>query len=80
MSSMGYGTQRNCVNDPEYTMAKRANIPVVQTGGSGARTAAELLLGVFDAHQAQFRLVTRRAEARFLRRDWAGDSATPPSA
>ena len=53
-------------------MAKRANIPVVQTGGSGARTAAELLLGVFDAHQAQFRLVTRRAEARFLRRDWAG--------
>jgi isocitrate dehydrogenase kinase/phosphatase len=27
---------------------------------------------VFDAHQAQFRLVTRRAEARFLARDWRG--------
>ncbi len=30
------------------------------------------MLAVFDAHQAQFRLVTRRAEARFLARDWTG--------
>ena len=30
------------------------------------------ILAVFDAHQAQFRLVTRRAEARFLQRDWRG--------
>jgi isocitrate dehydrogenase kinase/phosphatase len=38
------------------------------------RTAeiAREILGVFDAYQAQFRLVTRRAEARFLRRDWRG--------
>jgi isocitrate dehydrogenase kinase/phosphatase len=34
--------------------------------------AARGILDVFDAHQAQFRLVTRRAEARFLRRDWRG--------
>jgi isocitrate dehydrogenase kinase/phosphatase len=34
--------------------------------------AARGLLDVFDAHQAQFRLVTRRAEARFLQRDWRG--------
>jgi isocitrate dehydrogenase kinase/phosphatase len=33
---------------------------------------ARAVLGVFDAHQAQFRLVTRRAEARFLQRDWRG--------
>jgi len=31
-----------------------------------------MMLGVFDAHQAQFRLVTRRAEARFVQRDWRG--------
>ncbi len=30
------------------------------------------VLAVFDAHQAQFRLVTRRAEGRFLERDWRG--------
>ena len=34
--------------------------------------AARGILAVFDAHQAQFRLVTRRAEARFLNRDWRG--------
>ena len=34
--------------------------------------AAHAILAVFDAHQAQFRLVTRRAEARFLQRDWRG--------
>jgi isocitrate dehydrogenase kinase/phosphatase len=34
--------------------------------------AARGILAVFDAHQAQFRLVTRRAEARFLTRDWRG--------
>jgi isocitrate dehydrogenase kinase/phosphatase len=33
---------------------------------------ARSILDVFDAHQAQFRLVTRRAEARFLQRDWRG--------
>ncbi|HSD61199.1 MAG TPA: isocitrate dehydrogenase kinase/phosphatase AceK regulatory subunit, partial [Burkholderiales bacterium] len=33
---------------------------------------ARAILDVFDAHQAQFRLVTRRAEARFLQRDWRG--------
>jgi isocitrate dehydrogenase kinase/phosphatase len=33
---------------------------------------ARAILDVFDAHQAQFRLVTRRAEGRFLRRDWRG--------
>ncbi len=31
-----------------------------------------MMLGVFDAHQAQFRLITRRAEARFVQRDWRG--------
>ncbi len=34
--------------------------------------AARGILAVFDAHQAQFRLLTRRAEARFLLRDWRG--------
>jgi isocitrate dehydrogenase kinase/phosphatase len=34
--------------------------------------AARGILAVFDSHQAQFRLVTRRAEARFLTRDWQG--------
>jgi isocitrate dehydrogenase kinase/phosphatase len=34
--------------------------------------AARAILAVFDAHQAQFRLVTRRAEARFLNQDWRG--------
>ena len=34
--------------------------------------AARAIVSVFDAYQAQFRLVTRRAEARFLRRDWQG--------
>jgi isocitrate dehydrogenase kinase/phosphatase len=34
-------------------------------------TAREVL-AVFDAYQAQFRLVTRRAEGRFLQRDWRG--------
>jgi isocitrate dehydrogenase kinase/phosphatase len=34
--------------------------------------AARGILAVFDAHQAQFRLVTRRAEGRFLLRDWRG--------
>lgn len=33
---------------------------------------ASSIHNVFDAHQAQFRLVTRRAEARFLARDWRG--------
>jgi isocitrate dehydrogenase kinase/phosphatase len=33
---------------------------------------ARSVLDVFDAYQAQFRLVTRRAEARFLQRDWHG--------
>jgi isocitrate dehydrogenase kinase/phosphatase len=37
-----------------------------------ALEAARAILAVFDAHQAQFRLVTRRAEARFLQRDWRG--------
>ena len=37
-----------------------------------ALDAARGILAVFDAHQAQFRLVTRRAEARFLLRDWRG--------
>ncbi len=37
-----------------------------------AQETAGMMLGVFDAHQAQFRLVTRRAEARFVQRDWAG--------
>jgi isocitrate dehydrogenase kinase/phosphatase len=39
---------------------------------SVAADAAQAVLGVFDAHQAQFRLVTRRAEARFRQRDWQG--------
>lgn len=30
------------------------------------------VLTVFEAYQSQFRLVTRRAEARFLTRDWRG--------
>jgi isocitrate dehydrogenase kinase/phosphatase len=30
------------------------------------------ILTVFEAYQSQFRLVTRRAEARFLARDWRG--------
>ncbi|MBK7350688.1 MAG: bifunctional isocitrate dehydrogenase kinase/phosphatase [Gemmatimonadetes bacterium] len=30
------------------------------------------ILAVFDAHQGQFLLVTRRAEARFRQRDWRG--------
>ena len=34
--------------------------------------AARAILAVFDAHQAQFRLVTRRAGARFLQADWRG--------
>lgn len=33
---------------------------------------ARSILAVFDAHQAQFRLITRRAGARFLHRDWRG--------
>ncbi len=33
---------------------------------------AHAILDVFEAHQAQFRLVTRRAEGRFLQRDWRG--------
>jgi isocitrate dehydrogenase kinase/phosphatase len=37
-----------------------------------AAEAARGILSVFDSHQAQFRLVTRRAEARFLNRDWRG--------
>lgn len=37
-----------------------------------AMETARALLDVFDAHQAQFRLVTRRAEGRFLTRDWRG--------
>jgi isocitrate dehydrogenase kinase/phosphatase len=39
---------------------------------SVASDTAQAILDVFDAHQAQFRLVTRRAEARFLQRDWRG--------
>jgi isocitrate dehydrogenase kinase/phosphatase len=39
---------------------------------AGVADAASMMLGVFDAHQAQFRLVTRRAEARFVQRDWQG--------
>jgi isocitrate dehydrogenase kinase/phosphatase len=34
--------------------------------------AAHAVLAVFDAYQAQFRLVTRRAEGRFHTRDWRG--------
>ncbi len=34
--------------------------------------AARGILAVFDAHQSQFRLITRRAAARFLLRDWRG--------
>ncbi len=37
-----------------------------------ATDAARGILAVFDSHQGQFRLVTRRAEARFLARDWRG--------
>jgi isocitrate dehydrogenase kinase/phosphatase len=37
-----------------------------------ALEGARGILAVFDAHQAQFRLVTRRAEGRFLLRDWRG--------
>ncbi len=37
-----------------------------------AMETARAILDVFDAHQAQFRLVTRRAEGRFLQRDWRG--------
>jgi isocitrate dehydrogenase kinase/phosphatase len=37
-----------------------------------ATEAARGILAVFDAHQAQFRLVTRRAGGRFLERDWRG--------
>jgi isocitrate dehydrogenase kinase/phosphatase len=37
-----------------------------------AQETARAVLAVFDAHQAQFRLVTRRAQARFLARDWTG--------
>ncbi len=33
---------------------------------------ARAILAVFDAHQAQFLLVTRRATARFRQRDWRG--------
>lgn len=39
---------------------------------ASAVAAAQSLLATFDAHQAQFRLVTRRAEGRFLQRDWGG--------
>jgi isocitrate dehydrogenase kinase/phosphatase len=55
---------------PKYTMTQSTPHPVPDD--AAARAAADVLLGVFDAHQAQFRLVTRRAGARFLRRDWAG--------
>ena len=37
-----------------------------------AAAAAHSILATFDAHQAQFGLVTRRAEGRFLQRDWRG--------
>ncbi len=37
-----------------------------------AMETARSILDVFDAHQSQFRLVTRRAQARFLQRDWRG--------
>jgi len=33
---------------------------------------AEAILAVYDAYQAQFGLVTRRAAARFIQRDWRG--------
>ncbi|HSE68834.1 MAG TPA: isocitrate dehydrogenase kinase/phosphatase AceK regulatory subunit, partial [Gemmatimonadales bacterium] len=33
---------------------------------------AEVILAVYDAYQAQFGLVTRRAVARFIHRDWRG--------
>ena len=57
---------------PEYTMTSSPPDPSPSGGGHGVRAAADLLLEVFDAHQSQFRLVTRRAEARFLGRDWRG--------
>jgi isocitrate dehydrogenase kinase/phosphatase len=51
--------------------------PIAPLRDSGSRQpraldAARGILAVFDSHQAQFRLVTRRAEARFLGRDWRG--------
>jgi len=57
---------------PEYTMKSSPPDSSPSGGGHDVRAAADLLLEVFDAHQSQFRLVTRRAEARFLRRDWRG--------
>ena len=57
---------------PEYTMTSSPPDPSPSGGGPDVRAAADLLLEVFDAHQSQFRLVTRRAEARFLGRDWHG--------
>ena len=40
--------------------------------GARAAEAAEAVLAVFDAYTAQFGLVTRRAEARFIHGDWRG--------
>jgi isocitrate dehydrogenase kinase/phosphatase len=37
-----------------------------------AQDAAREMLAVFGAYQAQFGLITRRAEGRFLTRDWRG--------
>lgn len=37
-----------------------------------AMAAAAEMLAVFDAYQAQFSLITRRAEARFVQADWRG--------
>jgi isocitrate dehydrogenase kinase/phosphatase len=56
------------VPDPDPAAPVRR--PVVHHGP--AVEAARGILAVFDAHQDQFRLVTRRACGRFLERDWRG--------
>ncbi len=63
----------------QYTMPSESS-EQADPAGHGRNSAAQagigevasMMLGVFDAHQAQFRLVTRRAEGRFLQRDWRG--------
>lgn len=78
---MGTGGRRLWVRQgsAQYTAMGSASIPdpVAPLRQGLARQglaseAAQAVLAVFDAHQAQFRLVTRRAEARFRQRDWRG--------
>ena len=62
---------------PQYTPPRPMSDPAAALRDSLARQSRAMesahgMLAVFDAHQAQFRLVTRRAEGRFLTRDWRG--------